>query len=121
MQRRKVDVQTVLSWYGQELKWSRHEPEDELDQVAGEEARQTGKPKLVVRVCWESLAEDPVKMIFNSHLRRSFNHILEVAGDNLSGPCSKLQLSRWPPEAVVARSLVLVVAVTPAPAGGHQR
>ena len=36
----------------------------EFDPLAGEEAR----PKQVGRVCWECLAEDPVKMVFNSHL-----------------------------------------------------
>ena len=37
-----------------------------------------GKPKRGVRVCWEHLAKDPVKMVYNSHLQRSFNHIPDV-------------------------------------------
>ena len=40
-----------------------------------------GKPKRVVRVCWERLAEEPVRRIFNSHLRLSFGHIPREAGD----------------------------------------
>ena len=31
-----------------------------------------------MRVFWVHLAEDPVKMVFSSHLRRNINHILEV-------------------------------------------
>nr|XP_057925644.1 craniofacial development protein 2-like [Doryrhamphus excisus] len=31
-----------------------------------------GRPKRVVRVCWERLAESPVRRVFNSHLRQSF-------------------------------------------------
>ena len=41
-------------------------------------------PKLIVRICWECLAEDPVKMVFNSYLGRSFNHIPEVVGNKES-------------------------------------
>ena len=40
-----------------------------------------GRPKRVVRVCWERLAEEPVRRIFNSHLRLSFGHIPREAGD----------------------------------------
>ena len=47
----------------------------------GRKPDRPGRPKRGVRVCWEHLAEDPVKMVFNSHLRRSFNHIPEVAGN----------------------------------------
>nr|XP_054603205.1 craniofacial development protein 2-like [Nothobranchius furzeri] len=32
-----------------------------------------GRPKRIVRVCWERLAEEPVKTVFNSHLRQSFD------------------------------------------------
>ena len=39
-----------------------------------------GRPKQIVRVCWAQSTKHPVKMVFNSHLRRSFNHIPEVVG-----------------------------------------
>ena len=39
-----------------------------------------GRSKQLVRVCCENFAEDPVIMVFSSHLRRSFNYILEVVG-----------------------------------------
>ena len=34
-----------------------------------------GRPKRIVTVCWERLAECPVRRSFNSHLRKSFNHV----------------------------------------------
>ncbi|CAG5929455.1 unnamed protein product [Menidia menidia] len=40
-----------------------------------------GRPKRVVRVCWERLAESPVRRSFNSHLRESFEHVPGEAGD----------------------------------------
>ncbi|TWW73571.1 hypothetical protein D4764_15G0009650 [Takifugu flavidus] len=40
-----------------------------------------GRPKRIVRVCWERLAESPVRRSFNSHLRESFDHIPGEAGD----------------------------------------
>ncbi|KAK0156607.1 LINE-1 reverse transcriptase [Merluccius polli] len=40
-----------------------------------------GRPKRIVRVCWERLAESPVRESFNSHLRESFDHIPGEAGD----------------------------------------
>ena len=43
------------------------------------EQKRPGRPKRIVRVCWDHLAEDPVKMVFNCYLWRSFNHIPEVA------------------------------------------
>ncbi|KAK3522902.1 hypothetical protein QTP86_007322 [Hemibagrus guttatus] len=39
-----------------------------------------GKPKRIVRVCWERLA-DPSVMVFNFHLRESFNQIPREVGD----------------------------------------
>uniref|UniRef100_A0A671TUB9 Endonuclease/exonuclease/phosphatase domain-containing protein n=1 Tax=Sparus aurata TaxID=8175 RepID=A0A671TUB9_SPAAU len=33
-----------------------------------------GRPKHIVRVCWERLAESSVGEVFNSHLRESFDH-----------------------------------------------
>ncbi len=43
--------------------------------------RKLGRPKHTVRVCWERLAESPVREIFNSHLRRSFERIPREVGD----------------------------------------
>ncbi|KAK2823344.1 hypothetical protein Q7C36_019944 [Tachysurus vachellii] len=40
-----------------------------------------GRPKRTVRVRWERLAESPVREIFNSHLRQSFNQIPREVGD----------------------------------------
>ncbi|KAM9812086.1 uncharacterized protein ACBT44_011417 isoform 1-T7 [Syngnathus typhle] len=34
-----------------------------------------------LRVCWERLAESPVRKSFNSHLRQSFSHVPGEAGD----------------------------------------
>ncbi|KAK3513701.1 hypothetical protein QTP70_028906 [Hemibagrus guttatus] len=40
-----------------------------------------GRPKRIVRVCWERLADLSVKGVFNSHLRESFNQIPREVGD----------------------------------------
>ncbi|KAI3371455.1 hypothetical protein L3Q82_024056 [Scortum barcoo] len=40
-----------------------------------------GRPKRIVRVCWERLAEEPVQMVFNSHLQQSFDCIPRVVAD----------------------------------------
>ncbi|KAI3364282.1 hypothetical protein L3Q82_011087 [Scortum barcoo] len=40
-----------------------------------------GRPKCIVRVCWERLAEPSVREVFNSHLRKSFSQIPREAGD----------------------------------------
>ena len=40
-----------------------------------------GRPKRIVRVCWERLAESPVRRSFNSHLRQNFTHVPGEAGD----------------------------------------
>uniref|UniRef100_A0A3P8SLN3 Reverse transcriptase domain-containing protein n=1 Tax=Amphiprion percula TaxID=161767 RepID=A0A3P8SLN3_AMPPE len=40
-----------------------------------------GRPKRIVRVCWERLAESPVRRSFNFHLRSSFNHVPREVGD----------------------------------------
>lgn len=39
------------------------------------------RPKHIVRVLWEHLAEPQVRGIFNSHLRKSFEQIPREAGD----------------------------------------
>jgi len=43
-----------------------------------------GRPKRIVRVCWERLAESPVRRSFKSHLRQSFNHVPGEVEDNES-------------------------------------
>ncbi|KAK3530420.1 hypothetical protein QTP86_024465, partial [Hemibagrus guttatus] len=40
-----------------------------------------GRPKRIVRVCWERLADPSVRGVFNSHLRESFNQIPREVGD----------------------------------------
>ncbi|XP_048877391.1 peptidyl-prolyl cis-trans isomerase FKBP7 isoform X2 [Brienomyrus brachyistius] len=40
-----------------------------------------GRPKRIVRVCWERLAESPVRESFNSYLQHNFSHIPGEAGD----------------------------------------
>uniref|UniRef100_A0A3P9PV83 Reverse transcriptase domain-containing protein n=1 Tax=Poecilia reticulata TaxID=8081 RepID=A0A3P9PV83_POERE len=40
-----------------------------------------GRPKREVRVCWERLAESPVRRSFNSHLRQNFEHVPGEVGD----------------------------------------
>ncbi len=47
----------------------------------GRKLDRLGRPKRTVRVCWERLAESPVREIFNSHLRRSFDRIPREVGD----------------------------------------
>ncbi|KAM9358371.1 uncharacterized protein ABDE67_003862 [Symphorus nematophorus] len=60
-----TDHHLVVSW----IRW----PGRKLDRL--------GRPKRIVRVCWERLAEAPVREVFNSHLRESFNQIPREAGD----------------------------------------
>ncbi|KAI3373846.1 hypothetical protein L3Q82_022426 [Scortum barcoo] len=59
------DHHLVVSW----LRWQRRK----LDRP--------GRPKRIVRVCWERLAEPCVREVFNSHLRKSFSQIPREAGD----------------------------------------
>ncbi|KAK3508192.1 hypothetical protein QTP70_016980 [Hemibagrus guttatus] len=40
-----------------------------------------GRPKCIVRICWEHLADPSVRGVFNSHLRESFNQIPREVGD----------------------------------------
>uniref|UniRef100_A0A8C6KWE7 Endonuclease/exonuclease/phosphatase domain-containing protein n=1 Tax=Nothobranchius furzeri TaxID=105023 RepID=A0A8C6KWE7_NOTFU len=72
-----TDHHLVVSW----IRW------------LGKMPRRSGKPKHIVRVCWERLSEEPVKTVFNSHLRQSFNYVPGAVGVSTpSGPCSTLQL-----------------------------
>ncbi|KAK3556749.1 hypothetical protein QTP70_016703 [Hemibagrus guttatus] len=40
-----------------------------------------GRPKRIVRVCWERLADPSVRGVLNSHIRESFNQIPREVGD----------------------------------------
>ncbi|TWW67270.1 hypothetical protein D4764_02G0003110 [Takifugu flavidus] len=60
-----IDHHLVVSW----LRWWGRMPD------------RPGRPKRVVRVCWERLAESPVRRSFNSRLRESFEHVPGEAGD----------------------------------------
>ncbi|TWW59961.1 R2 Retrovirus-related Pol polyprotein from type I retrotransposable element [Takifugu flavidus] len=60
-----TDHHLVVSW----LRWWGRMPD------------RPGRPKRVVRVCWERLAESPVRRSFNSPLQESFEHVPGEAGD----------------------------------------
>ncbi|GAA6070471.1 uncharacterized protein LOC115409932, partial [Tachysurus ichikawai] len=60
-----TDHHLVVSW----IRWR------------GRKLDRLGRPKRTVRVCWERLAESPVREIFNSNLRQSFNQIPREVGD----------------------------------------
>jgi len=64
-----TDHHLVVSW----IRWRGSQPE------------RPGKPKRVVQVKWERLVEDPVREVFNSHLRMNFSHIPREVGDMQSG------------------------------------
>ncbi|KAI3355926.1 hypothetical protein L3Q82_004474 [Scortum barcoo] len=96
-----TDHHLVVSW----IRWQRRK----LDRP--------GRPKRIVRVCWERLAEPSVREVFNSHLRKSFSQIPREAGDIESEwtmfSASIVDMRQF--EVVDARSLVPVVAATPNP------
>ena len=53
-----------------------------------------GRPKCIVRVCWEqSLVEPSVREVFNSHLRKGFHQIAREAGD-IEAKCTGESLGR---------------------------
>lgn len=86
----------------------------------GRKLDRPGRSKWTGRFYWERLFEDPVRMVFSTHLRKSFD-ILGVAGIwNLNEPCSLLPL-RLLFRAMVTRLLVLVLVRIPELIGGHQR
>ncbi|TWW77720.1 hypothetical protein D4764_12G0011100 [Takifugu flavidus] len=60
-----TDHHLVVSW----LQWWGRMPD------------RPGRPKHVMRVSWECLAESPVRRSFNSHLQESFDHVPGEAGD----------------------------------------
>ncbi len=59
-----TDHHLVVSW----IRWR------------GRKLDRLGRPKSTIRVCWERLAESPVRENFNSHLWRSFDRIPREAG-----------------------------------------
>ncbi len=76
-----------------------------------------GRPKRTVRVCWERLAESPVREIFNSHLWRSFDRIPRESGDIES---EWTMFSTSIVDAAV-RSPVPVEVAIPKHGGGHRK
>ncbi|KAI3351313.1 hypothetical protein L3Q82_005858 [Scortum barcoo] len=102
-----TDHHLVVSW----IRWQRRK----LDRP--------GRPKRIVRVCWERLAEPSVREVFNSHLRKSFSQIPREAGDIESEwtmfSASIVDSRQF--EVVDARSLVPVVVAIPEPGGGHRK
>ncbi|KAK3558298.1 hypothetical protein QTP86_014684 [Hemibagrus guttatus] len=76
-----------------------------------------GRPKCIVRLCWECLADPSVRGVFNSHLWESFNQILREVGDIESE--WTMFSSSIVDAAVAVRSLVPVAAAIPEHNGGH--
>jgi hypothetical protein len=60
-----TDHHLVVSW----IRWQGRKPV------------RPGRPKRVVRVCWERLVDPSVSRVFNSHLRTSFSRIPREVGD----------------------------------------
>uniref|UniRef100_A0A8C6KHB6 Endonuclease/exonuclease/phosphatase domain-containing protein n=1 Tax=Nothobranchius furzeri TaxID=105023 RepID=A0A8C6KHB6_NOTFU len=60
-----TDHHLVVSW----IRWQ------------GKMPRRPGRPRRIVRICWERLAEEPVKTVFNSHLRQRFDCVPRAVGD----------------------------------------
>ena len=60
-------------------------------------------------------------MVFNSLLRRSFNHILEVVGSMESEWAMFCTAIVEVVQSCVAKTFVLVMELTPETACGHQR
>ncbi|KAI3357008.1 hypothetical protein L3Q82_003639 [Scortum barcoo] len=96
-----TDHHLVVSW----IRWQRRK----LDRP--------GRPKRILRVCWERLAEPSVREVFNSHLRKSFSQIPREAGDIESEwtmfSASIVDDVTRQFEVVDARSLVPVVVAEP--------
>ncbi|TKS65587.1 NLR family CARD domain-containing protein 3 CARD15-like protein [Collichthys lucidus] len=101
-----TDHHLVVSW----LRWW------------GRMAVRPGRPKRSVWVCWERLAESPVRKSFNSPSGRASLMSRGRWGTlSPSEPCSVPPLSRRLTGAVAVRWSVPVVAAAPEPTGGHRR
>uniref|UniRef100_A0AAY5LCL8 Endonuclease/exonuclease/phosphatase domain-containing protein n=1 Tax=Esox lucius TaxID=8010 RepID=A0AAY5LCL8_ESOLU len=68
-----TDHDLVVSW----IRWR------------GRKLDRLGRPKRTVRVCWEPLAESPIREIFNSHLRQSCDCRRAVEGVLRGSPQSR--------------------------------
>ncbi|KAI3362591.1 hypothetical protein L3Q82_001679 [Scortum barcoo] len=106
-----TDHHLVVSW----LRWWQRRKLD-----------RPGRPKRIVRVCWECLAEPSVREVFNSHLRKSFSQIPREAGD-IESEWTMFSASIVTCMTVRScgrigrRSLVPVVVAIPEPGGGHRK
>ncbi|TWW65116.1 hypothetical protein D4764_21G0000160 [Takifugu flavidus] len=101
-----TDHHLVVSW----LRWWGRMPD------------RPGRPKRVVRVCWERLAETLSEGASTHTSGRALTMFQGRWGTlSPSGPCSVPPLLRRLTGAVAARWSVPVVAAMPEPAGGHQR
>uniref|UniRef100_A0A8C6M725 Endonuclease/exonuclease/phosphatase domain-containing protein n=1 Tax=Nothobranchius furzeri TaxID=105023 RepID=A0A8C6M725_NOTFU len=85
----------------------------------GKMPRRPGRTKRIVRVCWECLAEEPAKTVFNSHFRQSYDRVPRAVG-YIDSEWAFFH-SAIVEAAVVASWPVPVMVATPIPAGGHQR
>ncbi|KAK7921963.1 hypothetical protein WMY93_008865 [Mugilogobius chulae] len=100
-----TDHHLVVSW----IRWQRRKPD------------RLGRPKRIMRVCWERFAESSVSRAFNSHLRESFSQLPGETGDIESEwTLFSASIVNAAPRAVVARSRVPVAAAIPEPGGGHR-
>ncbi|KAI3371890.1 hypothetical protein L3Q82_006770 [Scortum barcoo] len=97
-----TDHHLVVSW----LRWQRRKLED-----------RPGRPKRIVRVCWERLAELPLSGRSSTPTSGRASHRFRGRLETLSpsGPCSLPPLSTRQFEVVDARSLVPVVVAIPNP------
>ncbi|KAI3373307.1 hypothetical protein L3Q82_006604 [Scortum barcoo] len=103
-----TDHHLVVSW----IRWQRRK----LDRP--------GRPKRIVRVCWERhLAEPSVRGRSSTPTSGRASHRFRGRLGTLSpsGPCSLPPLSTRQFEVVDARSLVPVVVAIPEPGGGHRK
>ena len=78
-----------------------------------------GRPN--VRVCWERLAESPVRESFNSHLRESFDNVPGEAGDIESDWAMFRASIVKAADRSCGHKVVGAVAAIPKPAGGYRR
>lgn len=62
---RETDHHLVVSW----ICWR------------GRRLDRPGGPKCIVRLCWDHLAGSPAREVFNSHIQKSFTHLLKEAGN----------------------------------------
>ena len=79
-----------------------------------------GRTTPVVPVCWEHLAESPIRRSFNSHLRAKFDHVPREAEDiDSEWALFRAFIVEVLTRAVVIRWSMPVVVETPSPTGEH--